>query len=83
MLCIVARSEERRQSELLKRQQYQQGSNMTTKQGGSGRRNAENAPHETSVRTNERKVVPNTSNAVKSLLSGGIVIEPDIWQRTV
>ena len=38
---------------------------MITRQGGCGRRNAENAPHETSVRTNERKVVPNISNAVK------------------
>ena len=32
-LCFAARSEERQQSELLKRQEYQQGSNMTTRQG--------------------------------------------------
>ena len=45
-LCIVARSEERQQSELLKRQQHQQRSNMTTRQGGPGKRNVENASHE-------------------------------------
>ena len=52
-LCIAARSEERQQSELLRRQQYQQGSNMTTRQGGSGKRSVENASHETRIDGNE------------------------------
>ena len=40
-LCITAGSEERRQNELLKRQQSQQGSTITTRQGGLMRRNVE------------------------------------------
>ena len=66
-LCIAARSEERRQSELLKRQQYQQGSTMATRQGGSGKRNVENVYHGTSNDGNERRVLPSTSNTTRKL----------------
>ena len=60
-LCIAARSEERRQSELLKRQQYQQESVNTTKQGGFTRRNVDNISQEINSKTNERGVVPGAS----------------------
>ena len=47
-------------------QQYQQVSSMVTRQGGSGRRNVETDPRETSVKANEQRVAPSTNSSTPS-----------------